>query len=101
MSTEADSRFLERGPQLPPIVDLAVVTEDPSSVPGYHRLVSRRRKVQNREATMTKSDAGIRIQPLAFVVRAAVTHRFKHVSKCCLCFPRESRGDPESGYSTH
>jgi len=71
-------------PQLTEIVDLSVVGYGKLAIRGDHGLLSRRRKIDNGEATMAQADTAIRVAPLA--IRSPMSHRVGH-------FPQEGRGD--------
>jgi hypothetical protein len=60
------------------IVDLAIVTDHPPTVGGMHGLMSLGRQVQDRKAAVPKGDAGIRIAPIAFIVRTTVDDGVGH-----------------------
>ena len=66
------------------IVDLAIVIEHLAAIGREHRLVARRRQVDDRQPAMAEADAALAVDPDALVIRSPVLDRARH--------PREQLG---------
>src|SRR5215208_8010634 len=92
------SAGLDLGPQRSMIVDLAIVVEDQSPVRREHRLMPRRREVDDGQTAVPKADATLAIDPNAFVIGPPMFD--------CVRHPPEERGlrrfkRQDAGDSTH
>ena len=81
------------------VVDLSVVREPEPAIFARHRLVTRRRKVEDRQAAVTEDDGRVDQEPC--IVRAAVRECVGHLRDKVLCRGRQWLEIESSGYPTH
>src|SRR5207245_588345 len=87
--------------QIAMVVDLAVEHYDIAAACRHHRLMPRRREVQNSEPFMTKRHPGTAVHPYSLIIRAAMMegsyHRPDSFSEGIPVCPRINK----TGYSAH
>ena len=81
MAAERLAELLQLLPQRFKIVDFPVEGDDVAAAGGMHRLMTHRRKIDDRETAMSERDSGVRIYPHTFVLGTAVTQAGRHASR--------------------
>ena len=78
VAVETMALGFESRPQAGKIVNLAVEGHDEIFISRQHRLVAGVGQINNREATMAKSDAAVAVEPSATAIRPAMIERRSH-----------------------
>ena len=78
VAAEVVAHRLQLTAQLLEIIDLAVERQHEAAVIAEHRLMTRRRQVQDRQSPVAKHDSGAGVAPDAGIVRPAMGDRIGH-----------------------
>ena len=94
---------LQRLPQSAEIIDFAVERDDVAAILRQHRLMPRRRKINDGQAAMRQRDAARFVKPDSGVIRPAMAERRAHLLREASQFvaPGASAGVKNSRNSAH
>ena len=92
---------LELGAQIRMIVDFAVEGQHEPPIGRKHRLVPRRRQVDDGQPAMAEADARLRVHPQADIVGTTVRHGIGHAFEQAGLDPvgADNSGDPAHSLS--
>src|SRR6266852_5955372 len=100
-AAEAMTFGCESRPQILEIIDLAVERHDETFIGRQHRLMTGVGQINDREATVAKSDAAVAVEPDALAIRPAVSERRSHRTDRRKTAGIRLVGEQNAGDATH